>query len=303
MTFQIKRPAELRADGMKRQQIDALPRVEGMTGVRLVGEPPADPRLIRIRAALEKAPSGAVLCGWAAAVLHGVPAEFLDGTLDGTRLAPVDLSVPDNAGSYDTGGLRPRRSRVPAVHRTEVDGALVTSPERTALDLARWAPFEARRLAMLDLSFRFGLIAPESFGEFLDPLGGLHRIGRVRDLVPLMSEHAESLPESEMRYHWVRVGLPAPLVNQPIHDRFGQFVGRPDLFEEESGLAGEYQGYVHLLDKAPEHDRARFERFGAMNMTVVDIWKSDGGQVGDKLLEGYAIATARDPRLDSWVCR
>ncbi|QDO89641.1 hypothetical protein FNH13_15955 [Ornithinimicrobium ciconiae] len=302
MTFQIRRTGELLADGMTRHGVDQLPRVEGMTGLRVVGREPEDGRLVRIHAAWEKAPAGSVLAGWAAAVVHGVPETFVDGTVNGARLRPVDLCVPDTAGGYDTRGLRPRRSRIPRQHQVDIGDLRVTSGPRTALDLARWTRSGARRLAMLDLSARFGLIEPAAFATFLDPLGGLHGLGGVRDLVPLVSERAESVPESELRYDWLEAGLPSPLVNEPVHDRFGDFVGRPDLFDSASGLAAEYQGFWHHLDLAPEKDRARRARFEAMNMTVVEIWNEDRDHTEALLREGYERARSRDQRLDSWSC-
>ncbi|MCK0112365.1 hypothetical protein MWU75_09475 [Ornithinimicrobium sp. F0845] len=301
MTFQIRRTAELLAEGMTRHAVDQLPRIEGMNGLRVLGSEPEDRRLLRVRAAWVKAPAGSVLAGWAAAVVHGVPDSFVDGTVDGTRLRPVDLGVPEDAGSYDTRGLRPRRSRVPQAQQMVIDGIRVTNGQRTALDLARWTRSDARTLAMLDLSARFELMEPGAFHEFLDPLGGLHGLARVREVLPGVSSRAESVPESEMRHAWVEAGLPSPLVNQPIHDRRGHFVGRPDLFDGESGLVGEYQGFWHHLDLAPEEDQARRDRFQAMNMTVVEIWKDDRERMESLLLDGYARAQARDKRLDSWT--
>lgn len=302
MEFQVRRAAELLADGMSRHGVDQLPRIEGMNGLRVVGSESEDPRLVTIHAAWVKAPEGAVLSGWAAAVLHGVPADFLDGTVEGGKPRPVDLCVPDTAGGYDTQGLRPRRSRVPQSQQLRIGDLVVTTPPRTALDLARWVRTGPRRLAMLDLSARFELIERDAFRAFLDPLGGLHQLGAVRDLAPLVSTRAESVPESEMRHHWLQVELPAPLVNEPVHDRYGQFVGRPDLFDPQSGLAAEYQGFWHRRDLAPEEDEARRRRFEAMNITVVEVWKEDRDRIEGLLLEGYQRARARDQRLDAWSC-
>ncbi len=66
----------------------------------------------------------------------------------------------------------------------------------------------------------------------------------------------------------------------------------------------EYQGYWHLIDQAPVEDARRIARFGAMNMTVVEIWKEDftNGRVSQKLHDGHRSALARDPRLDAWQC-
>lgn len=302
MTFQIRRTAELLADGMPRRGIDRLPRVEGMAGLRLVGDEPEDRRLIRIHAAWARAPEGAVLSGWAAAVVHGVPPEFIDGMAGPDTLRRVDVCVPDDAGAYETEGLRPRRSRVPEAQRVQCGPLVVTNPLRTALDLARWVRSEPTRLAMLDLSARFGLIDKAEFAEFIAPLGGLHRLNNVRELVSHISARAESVPESEMRLHWLSAGLPVPVANQPVHDRLDRFVGRVDLFDRESGLAAEYQGFWHDMDLAPELDEARTTRLESMNITVVEIRKEDRDKVEDLLLDGYARARARDQRVDAWRC-
>mgnify|MGYP001268900842 CR=1 FL=1 len=302
-TFQIRKTADLLDEGMPRRQVDRLSKVPGMVGVRLVGDPPDDERLVRIHAAWSRAPEGAVLAGWAAAVLHGVPKEFLDGMAGHDTPRPVDLCVPESAGAYDTRGLRPRRSRVPERQRMQLGEVIVTDPMRTALDLARWVRADTTRLAMLDLSARFGLIDKAAFADFLEPLGGLHRLNSVRELVPLLSARAESVPESETRLHWLHAELPTPVVNQPLHDRFGEFVARVDLFDPESGLAAEYQGFWHDLDLAPELDGARIGRLRSMNVTVVEIRKEDRDRVEDLLLAGYAQARARDRRMDAWTCR
>lgn len=301
MPFEIKRTAELLATGMTRHAVDQLPRVDELRGVRVLGDEPGDRRTVRIHAAWAKAPAGSVLAGWAAAAVHGVPESFVDGTVDGVKLRPVDLCVPESAGTYDSRGLRARKSRIPGEHVVEIGEFLVTNGPRTALDLARWTGAASRRLAMLDLAARFGLIDLASFASFLEPLGGLHGLAGVRELVPQVSAGAESIPESELRHQWLAAGLPSPLVNQPVHDRYGHFVGRPDLLDPKSGLVGEYQGFWHRLDLAPGEDKARRARFEAMNLTVVEIWKDDRDRVETLLLDGYERARSRDQRLDSWT--
>ncbi|WP_154402218.1 hypothetical protein [Ornithinimicrobium cavernae] len=274
----------------------------GLSGVRVLGDPPDDARLLRIWAAWERAPRGAVLSGWAAAVLHGVSPRFLDGTTDGRTLSPIDLSVPADVGSYDTRGLRIRRSRVPDAHVEELGGIAVTSAPRTILDLARWAPTEGKRLAMLDVGAGHRMIERDTFADFLDPLGGLHRLSRVRELFPLISTRAESVPESEMRYHWIQAGLPTPVVNQPVHDLRGDFVARVDLCDPETGLAAEYQGLPHRVDLAEELDEKRAKRLRRMNLEVVEVWKEDRPRIETILLESARRAKDRDVRLDAWVC-
>lgn len=300
--FEILRTAELRNRGLSKRAANNLRRVPGIPGVRVLGDPPDDLRMLRVRAAWERAPAGAVLSGWAAAVVHGVEPEFLDGTTDGRTLRPVDLTVPADVGSYDTRGLRIRRSRVPAAHLEEIDGLVVTNGARTTLDLARWAPTGGKGLAMLDVGARHELIERASFTAFLDPLGGLHRLTRVRELLPHISARAESVPESEMRYHWIQAGLPTPVVNQPVHDRLGRFVARVDLSDRESGLVAEYQGFPHRMDLASELDEARAARLRRMNMTIAEVWSEDRDRVEDILRREHGNAARRDERLDAWIC-
>ena len=70
---------ELRASGLTRPFVDLLPRIDGLVGLRQTNEL-NDSRLNRIHAALVAAPTWAILSGWAAAVLHGIPSDFIDGT-------------------------------------------------------------------------------------------------------------------------------------------------------------------------------------------------------------------------------
>lgn len=303
--YGVETVEQLRREGLSRRQLDSLPRVEGFTGVRLRGEPPEDPRLPRIGAAVLLAPPGAVLAGWAAAAVHGVPDEFLDGRVNGRRLRPVDFAVPRPMTDYERSGLRLRRTSVAPVHQVHVEEVPVTSPARTALDLARWCRSDARRLAMLDLSIRHGLVTPEEFDEFIAPLGGFHGLNSVRPLVGLASGLAESVPESELRWRWVQAGLPEPQVNAWIMDEHDTTHGRADLFEPVDGLVVEYQGFWHRRHGAAEHDKARREVLESLNITVVEIWKDDMGTgvVEAKLLQGMRDARARDVRLDAWRWR
>ena len=62
--------------------------------------------------------------------------------------------------------------------------------------------------------------------------------------------------ESRLRMLLVLGGLPRPGAQVPIHDRWGRFVGRPDLFYEAQRLGIEYDGGVHR-DSLAEYNRRR----------------------------------------------
>ncbi len=301
--YAVRRVAQLRDAGWDRRSIDQLPRPPDLIGVRILQEfAGMERRDARIRQAVQAAPAGGVLSGWAAAALHGVPELFIDGTRDGVTALPVEFSVPREGGTYRRRGVGVRYSLVPRDDVVQLDGIPVTSTWRTTLDLARRSRTEGRALAMSDLSMRHGLVEPATFADYVRPLKGLHGLKRVRAVMGEMCGQAESVPESELRWTWLSCELPKPIPNVSVWDRFGRFVGRIDLLDPESGLGAEYQGYWHHMDGAAENDENRFAKFAAMNLTIVPVWKEDVAKesVGQLLRQGQRQAQARDRRLDTW---
>ena len=61
--------------------------------------------------------------------------------------------------------------------------------------------------------------------------------------------------ESRLRMVLVLGGLPRPRAQVSIHDRWGRFVGRPDLFYEDQRLGIEYDGGVHRDAMADDNRR------------------------------------------------
>lgn len=299
----VYRVAHLREAGWSRAQLDRADCPTEILGARRVGGlPDLNGRDRRIREAAVVMPSAGVVSGWAAAAVHGVPEDFADGTVDGRRVLPVDVSVPRDLGIYARRGIRLRFTAVPLEDVTAHDGIPVTSARRTALDLARWSRSEGRALAALDMCLRFDLISKGDFTAYLAPLKRLHGLRRTRTVSAEMSSLAESRPESELRWLWLSSDLPRPAPNVRVFDRFGQFVGRVDLLDVGSGLGAEYQGYWHRLDGAAELDQERFAKFEAMNLTIVPIWKQHmvDGSALSMLRQAHRRAEARDQKLDTW---
>jgi hypothetical protein len=304
----VQRFGTLVATGMARSQVDALPRVGGLRGLRLLAAADDDdPRMVRIHAALDVAPRGAVLSGWAAGVVHGIPGDMLDGTWDGAVERPVELIVPMTRGQWQRKGVRLWRGPVATADTLPYRGAAITSSVRTAVDLARWSKFPPRALAMLDMSLRHGLTDPAELAAYLPLLKGYRGIALVREAAPLISARAESPKESELRHYWLEAGLPPPLVNAEIYDPEGFLVGRVDLLEPESGYCAEFDGHWHRMWGRPEADARRAGRLTALNLTMDVFTRSDlGGKefatLLARLVDGQRRALARDRRHDAWHC-
>jgi hypothetical protein len=296
---------ELRASGMTRPLVDLLPRIDGLVGLRQTSSLD-DRRLTRIHAALVAAPAGAILSGWAAAALHGIPSDFLDGTTDGTHPKPVEFIVPPDGGAYERDGLRLRWAPCGLEDLVRYHGQPVTNGMRTTADLTRWAVHPEKALAAIDMSLRHGLTSRRELEQIQVPrMKGYRGIQLLRDSIAIASERAESPSESELRYLWLESGLPSPRVNSEVHDLRGRFMGRIDLLDDESGYGAEYNGHWHEMWDRPELDCRRLARLRSLNLTMNEFTKMDVsgpgiGQINAKLRAGYALAVARDGRHDAF---
>ncbi len=116
----------------------------------------------------------------------------------GAGFAPADSSVEVTVPGGDfreRPGLSVHRDLLAEDEVTAVDGVTVTTPLRTAWDLARWARWRGRMPGAIDLA---------------DP-------------------RAESPMETRSRLVLVRRGLPRPELQFEVYDSDGRFVARLDM--------------------------------------------------------------------------
>lgn len=270
-----------------------MPRPGGIRGARyLNATPPPDDPYGRIRAAAIGTSERAVITGWSAAVLSGVPTEFIDGTR-GDHVRPV--SVHPRGKHHQREGITFTYSHLDNDDVVMLGDVLVTNGVRTAFDCIRFARDRAEALAEADACFRFGLATPEELMDYAKARRRWPGIRRVRELIPLMSPFAESPRESWMRLTWVDAGLPFPWVNPSIYAPDGSHLARVDLLDPETGLVGEYDGFWHQLGERPEQDaeRARLLRLCRLKSEVADARDlADGGAA-----LGSRLRFARDDML------
>lgn len=163
----------------------------------------------------------------------------------------------------------------PAVLDTR-DGLTVTSPARTWCDLAtqltlddlvavgdyfinRELPFSDRATlaAMLDLSI------------------GKRGVRRLREALPLLSDRAESRPESKLRVVIVRAGLPTPEINHTLVDSEAGTRVRPDFMFRKEKVILEYQGDYHRTAAQWRRDMTRRSRLEAQGWRVMELNADD----------------------------
>jgi hypothetical protein len=296
---------KLRAGGMTRSSIDLLPRIDCLLGLRQTNAL-NNGCLTRIHAALTAAPAGAILSGWAAAVLHGIPNDFLDGTTDGSQRLPVEFVVPPDDGAYQRDGLRLRWAPCRVEDLVSYHGRPVTNGMRTAADLTRWAKYPEKALAAIDMCLRHGLTTRDELAHLQLPrMKGYRGIQLARDALAVASDRAESPKESELRFYWLESGLPRPSVNAEVYDLRGRFMGRIDLMDEESGYGAEYNGHWHQMWDRPQLDSRRMLGLRSLNLTMdeftnVDVGGPDVAGINARFRAGHALALTRDARHDAF---
>lgn len=251
-------------------------------------------------AALLLPPTGAI-GGWAAAHLRGVP--WHEGTrADGTALS-VPLVVPPPAQIRPQAGVLVCRSTLDPAEVDVVDGLRVTGHARTAFDLAR-AGSVADALGSVDAYLRATRLSRAELWAEVAKRGRWTGVPQARVVAGLADPMAASPQESWLRLVWLQAGLPMPLVNVPVFDRDGVFVGKPDLLDPASGLAGEYEGDQHRTDATQwRTDVGRYRRFERLGLLVVRATAADRRNPAEliaALVRARRRGLARQRSSDGW---
>jgi hypothetical protein len=232
----------------------------------------------RIDGAVLAAPS-AVIGGVAASALHG--ARWVDDDV------PVELI----SACRRQRGLVVRDETLAAGEVCEVDGIRVTTPARTAFDLARHLardPAVARIDALLNAR-------PFAIGD-VELLAKVHRgvrgLTRLRAVLPLVDGGAESPKETWLRLLFVDAGLPMPTTQFVVRTESGRYIRRIDMCWEQFTVGAEYDGQQHLTERAQyARDVWANRELQRLNWHVIHVIKEDRG--ADIVAHARATLTAR----------
>ena len=185
----------------------------------------------------------------------GYSAAELLGASSGPPGAPAEvLLTAPRCQSYRCAGLRVHRDRVGLDEITRVGGVAVTTPERTAFDLARWAPTLTERVAAVDaLAHERGVDLADVTALRHRHLGARHG-GEVAEVLKLTDRRSESPMESRARVALVLGGLP-PAVQHPVVIRGRRYY--LDLAYPDKLIAVEYDGADHRTQERARRDLER----------------------------------------------
>jgi uncharacterized protein DUF559 len=209
------------------------------------------------RAAHELVAPCGVLAGYSAAEVHGASC-----APDG---APAEVLLLD--------GYRRRAGPMLVVHLdtldrsefTVVDGMRLATPERTAADLARWAPTLTEAVVAVDMLSSTRGFDPAVIADLIRP--GSRGAARVPQVVDLSDRASQSPMETRVRLAIVLAGLPPPVSQHPVVLAGREFAF--DLAYPQVKLAIEYNGADHLQPDRALRDLEREQLLVAAGWRII----------------------------------
>lgn len=206
----------------------------------------------------------AVICGLAAAALHGSRWVADD--------AAIEVNYPNNRSPA---GLVARDETLLVGEVLALAGIAVTTVERTAFDLARRGPAHraVERLDALARATGFAVADVLALAARHPHVRGLRRVPAVLDLV---DEGAQSPKETWLRLLLLDAGFPRPQTQIPVlapdgYPRYFLDLGWPDVM-----VAVEYDGEQHRTDTAQYRgDVARSEYIESLGWRRIRVLAGD----------------------------
>lgn len=222
------------------------------TGIYVLADVEVDLALRSRAAALAFGGCG-VLGGWSAAELLGASC--------GPSDAPVEIIAPGRGRRRRT-GLVVRGDVLASDEVTMVGGVPVTTPVRTAFDLARRGTLADAGVAIDALTHAFG-ISPQDVVVFGYRHLGARGSRQLLDAVRLASPLAESPMETRIRLAIHDDGLPMPVLQHPVGPYF------LDMAYPRIRLGVEYDGREHLTQERAMRDLVRESYLGRAGWEVL----------------------------------
>lgn len=273
---------------------------------------------VRIAVAAAALPPTAVIGGWAAARLYELnrAGEGVDEGLtvfDGftawppgrRELDPLLVCAPRSARIARGPTTRVFRSDFDDDETLVLDGFRITSPTRTAFDIARLSIYENAVVA-LDRLRSLRLLDVEALTEMISVRRYWTGVARARRAVRDSADRVESPRESMLRMMWLDTGLGIPITNPVIRTADGEFVARVDLLDPEVGIVGEYDGEHHASAARRSDDARRQEFLHDVGLRVIRATSTDLGTTTarsswqGRLRRLYAT-TRREGRRRGWI--
>ncbi len=186
---------------------------------------------------------------WLRSRRRGILAGFSASALHGARW--IDPALP--AAIIDTNARpEPRvqiwEDRIESDEVCVVDGLRVTTPERTALDLASRFPLDPA-VAAVDALIQATALKLADVDQLVERYRGRRGIKAARAALGLVDGGAQSPKETWLRVLLIRAGFPRPQTQIVVRNEWGWREAYLDMGWEDIKVAVEYDGDQHRSDR------------------------------------------------------
>ena len=249
-------------------------------------------------------PSSGAITGWAAAYAHGVDA--LDGlSPDDLHPQKATICLGRDTGRLDLSGVAYVRDRLADDEVAILAGIRVASALRATVDGVRRAPSLVEAVVFLDMAAAARVVELDDVCGWCGSHHGLRGLNKIDRAVRLADPASASPWETRLRMlYMLKACLPQPLVNRPVFDLDGKFLGIPDLFDPDAGLACEFDGQDHRQRRQHRNDNLREEGLEEVNLVVSRVDSLDlryPMPLIDRLRAAHARGLVRNRGRDHWT--
>jgi hypothetical protein len=188
---------------------------------------------LRARALWLRSRGKGVLAGYSAAALHG--AKWIGADLPATIIYANSRREP---------GVQTWEDRIEPDEICAIDGMRVTTPERTALDLASRLPLDVN-VAAVDALVQATAVKIVDVELLSERYRGRRGIKAARVALDLVDGGAQSPKETWLRLLLIRAGFRRPQTQIPVRNEWGWAEAYLDMGWENVKVAAEYEGEHH----------------------------------------------------------
>jgi hypothetical protein len=193
--------------------------------------------MLRAKACWLRSRRRGILAGYSASALHG--AKWIDPTLPA---AIIDTN------RHTVAGVQTWEERIDVDEIEVLADMRVTSPARTALDLARRLPLGVA-VAAVDALTQATELKMADIELLVDRYSGRRGVRAARAALALVDGGAQSPKETWLRLLLMRAGFPRPQTQIVVRNEWGWREAYLDMGWEDIKVAVEYDGDQHRSDR------------------------------------------------------
>jgi hypothetical protein len=234
--------------------------------------------ILRAKACWLRSRRRGVLAGFSAAALHG--ARWIDPGLPAMII---------DTNRRPARGVRASSDRIEDDEICLLDGMRVTTPARTALDLACRLPVDSA-VSAIDALARASRLKMADVELLVARYRGRHGIRNARAALDLVDPGAESPRETWLRLLLICAGFPRPQTQIPVYNEFGVLIAELDMGWDDIKVATEYEGAHHRSPWQFTKDIRRYEEVTELGWIDIRVTARDT-EAG--IIQRVAAARAR----------